>query len=92
MAKRSPPGFRGQKAAPSPAENGLPQKDPPSPTAAGRAEPSRCPEHTAVSVLGDESLTCTFMLPSALGTASTCTVIIKVIYKARPLCPEGWCR
>lgn len=45
--------------------------------------------HTAVSVAGSESLTCTFMFTSVLGTESTCIIIIKVIYKACPLFPEG---
>lgn len=36
---------------------------------------------------GGESLACTFTLLSGLGAESTCTVIMKVIYKASPLCP-----
>lgn len=54
-------------------------------------DPCQCRSsgRTAVFQVGEESLTCIFTFPSALGTESTCIIIIKVIYKARPLSPEG---
>lgn len=90
------PGFRGWKAAPSPAEStawvrvvhgygwvrsSQPQEDP-------QAAPSPAAVLSTRSLRGGgESLACTFTLPSGLGAESACTVLMKVIYKARPLCP-----